>query len=76
MTVRNVLIQEGNADILKYNGLIYSNVTELHWFKEIMEKKKKGKKIGEIKKVTKIQLFFYGLISYKVTKRHINIRHG
>jgi hypothetical protein len=58
VTARDVLIENENADVLKYNGFMYSNVTELEWFEEKKSNVQKGKKIGEIKRVTTSSLFF------------------
>ncbi|MEH7226673.1 hypothetical protein V7112_22985 [Bacillus sp. JJ1566] len=32
VTARDVLKQNDDADVLKYNGFMYSNVTDLEWF--------------------------------------------
>ncbi|WHX42589.1 hypothetical protein QNH36_10870 [Mesobacillus sp. AQ2] len=68
MTARDVLKQNENADILKYDGFIYSNVTEHEWFEENKDRHQKGKKIGEIKKVTTSSLFFTNLSATKLPK--------
>ncbi len=49
VTARDVLKQNDNADILKYDGFIYSNVTNLEWFEKEMDQIKKGEEIGKIK---------------------------
>ncbi|MCM3233552.1 MULTISPECIES: hypothetical protein [unclassified Mesobacillus] len=68
VTARDVLKQNENADILKYDGFIYSNVTEHEWFEENKDRQQKGKKIGEIKKVTTSSLFFTNLSATKLPK--------
>lgn len=68
VTARDVLKQNENADILKYDGFIYSNVTEHEWFEENKDRHQKGKKIGEIKKVTTSSLFFTNLSATKLPK--------
>ncbi|MBT2644994.1 hypothetical protein J7I80_22495 [Bacillus sp. ISL-41] len=52
VTARGVLKQNDKADILKYDGFIYSNVTNLEWFENEKDQIKKGEEIGKIKKVT------------------------
>ena len=58
VTARDVLKQNEDADILKYEGFIYSNATDLEWFQEVKDRIQKGEEIGKIKKVTKSGLFF------------------
>ncbi|WLR57265.1 hypothetical protein LC048_10610 [Mesobacillus subterraneus] len=56
------------ADILRYNGFMYNNVTELEWFEEKKSNIQKGKEIGEIKKVTTSSLFFTDFSATKLPK--------
>ncbi|MCM3572369.1 hypothetical protein M3172_04160 [Mesobacillus subterraneus] len=66
VTARDVLKQNDNADILKYDGFIYSNVTNLEWFKKEKERIKKGEEIGKIKKVTTSSMFFTNFSATKL----------
>ncbi len=66
VTARDVLKQNDSADILKFDGFIYSNVTDLEWFQENKDRHQKGKKIGEIKKVTTSSLFFTNFSATKL----------
>lgn len=68
VTARDVLKQNDNADILKFDGFIYSNVTNLEWFEKNKNKDQhqKGKKVGEIKKVTTSSWFFTNLSATKL----------
>ncbi|CAM3818073.1 hypothetical protein [Mesobacillus thioparans] len=68
VTARDVLKHNDNADILKFDGFIYSNVTDLEWFEENKDRHQKGKKIGEIKKVTTSSLFFANFSSTKLPR--------
>lgn len=68
VTARDVLKQNQDADILKYDGLIYSNVTKLEWFQEEKNQIQKGEEIGKIKKVTTSSLFFTNFSATKLPK--------
>ncbi|UYZ23939.1 hypothetical protein [Mesobacillus jeotgali] len=68
VTARDVLKQNDNADILKYDGFIYSNVTNLEWFEKEKERIQKGEEIGKIKKVTTSSLFFTNFSATKLPK--------
>ena len=68
VTARDVLKQNEDADILKYDGFIYSNVTFLEWFQEGKDQIQKGEEIGKIKKVTTSSLFFTNLSATKLPK--------
>ncbi|WP_226641475.1 hypothetical protein [Mesobacillus subterraneus] len=68
VTARDVLKQNQDADILKYDGFIYSNVTFLEWFQEDKEQLRKGEEIGKIKKETTSSLFFTNLSATKLPK--------
>jgi hypothetical protein len=68
VTARDVLKQNDNADILKYDGFIYSNVTNLEWFEKEKDQIKKGEEIGKIKKVTRSSLFFTNFSATKLPK--------
>ncbi|MFD1779133.1 hypothetical protein ACFSFW_10680 [Fredinandcohnia salidurans] len=68
VTARDVLKQNHDADVLKYNGFMYNNVTDLEWFKKDKSKFQKGKEIGEIKKVTNSSLFFTNFSATKLPK--------
>jgi len=71
VTARDVLKQNDNADILKYDGFIYSNVTNLEWFENEKDQIKKGEEIGKIKKVTTSSLFFTDFSATKLPKETI-----
>jgi len=68
VTARDVLKTDKNADILKFGGRIYSNVTHLEWFIEKELDYITGEKIGEIKKVTSVSLFFTNYSATKLVK--------
>ncbi len=50
VTAKDVLNQNSDADIFQYNGFIYSNMTDVEWFKNEKEKYVKQNLIGEIEK--------------------------
>lgn len=50
VTARDVLKRNEDADVFKYNGLMYNNVTDHEWFEKEKSRFQKGEKIGEIKK--------------------------
>lgn len=52
VTARDVLKNNEDADILMYNGFIYSNVTDLDWFQKDSNRYTKGEHLGDIKKTT------------------------
>lgn len=68
VTARDVLKGNDGADVLKYNGFMYNNVTELEWFEKMKSNIQKGKEIGEIKKVTSSSLFFTNFSATKLPK--------
>jgi hypothetical protein len=68
VTARDVLKRNEDADVLKYNGFMYNNVTDLEWFEEMKSNIQKGKEIGEIKKVTTSSLFFTEFSATKLPK--------
>ncbi|MED3550744.1 hypothetical protein [Cytobacillus praedii] len=43
-------------DIIKYEGRIYSNISQLDWFEKEKNKYQKGERIGEIKRISKSYL--------------------
>lgn len=68
VTARDVLKQNHDVDVLKYNGFMYSNVTDLEWFNNKKSMFQKGNEIGEIKKVTNSSLFFTNFSATKLPK--------
>ncbi|MEW8971842.1 MAG: hypothetical protein AB2411_14530 [Mesobacillus sp.] len=68
VTSRDVLKQNEDADILKYEGFIYSNATDLEWFQEVKDRIQKGEEIGKIKKATTSSLFFSNFSATKLPK--------
>ncbi|WP_158651529.1 hypothetical protein [Mesobacillus jeotgali] len=68
VTARDVLKRNEGADVLKFNGFMYNNVTNLEWFEEKKSNIQKGKEIGEIKKVTTSSLFFTDFSATKLPK--------
>lgn len=68
VTARDVLKSNEDADVLKYNGFMYNNVTELDWFEKMKSNIHKGKEIGKIKKVTSSSLFFTNFSATKLAK--------
>ncbi|WP_057765216.1 hypothetical protein [Cytobacillus praedii] len=43
-------------DMIKYEGRIYSNISQLDWFEKEKNKYQKGERIGEIKRISKSYL--------------------
>jgi len=68
VTARDVLKRNHDADVLKYNGFMYNNVTDLEWFMKDKSMFQKGNEIGEIKKVTNSSLFFTNFSATKLPK--------
>lgn len=68
VSARDVLKGNEDADVLKYNGFMYNNVTNLEWFEKIKSNFKIGNKIGEIQKVTTSSLFFTDFSATKLPK--------
>lgn len=63
---RDILKGNPNADILKLDGLIYTNVTKRKWTE--MESYAKGGKIGEIKNTTTNAWLFLNLYATNLPK--------
>ncbi|MRG86061.1 hypothetical protein [Salinibacillus xinjiangensis] len=57
-TAKDILKNNPEADILKLDGFVYSNVTNREWIQDT--KYAKGDKIGEIKKQTSNTTWWYG----------------
>ncbi|TCJ04532.1 hypothetical protein [Cytobacillus praedii] len=71
----NFLKMDEDRDIIKYNGRIYSNATELEWFDKKKSKFQKGKKLGEIKKHKNTTSLFWGnLTANKLQKEQYCIK--
>ena len=73
VTARDVLKQNSDADILMYKGRIYSNMTEVEWFKQKKEKYIKHNLIGEIDKQSTNSIGFNDMTATKLpvgTKVH------
>lgn len=68
ITAGDVLNADKEADILKYDGRIYSNTTDLEWFEKEKSKFKKGEKLGEIRKVQASPLFFGNFSATKLSE--------
>jgi len=66
VTANDVLKQNPDADIFQYNGLIYSNVSDLEWFEEKMELFSKQKLLTEIEKQAKSSFGFKNLTATKL----------
>ncbi|MFD2043825.1 hypothetical protein ACFSTA_07005 [Ornithinibacillus salinisoli] len=65
-TAKEILNGNPNADILKLDGLIYSNASDLEWIKS--KEYTKGDKIGEIKKQTTNTLWYRNFYASKLPK--------
>lgn len=48
VTAKDVLKQNGEADIFQYNGFIYSNMTEVDWFQKEKQNYIKHDEIGAV----------------------------
>ncbi len=57
-----------DRDVIKYEGRIYSNATELEWFGKVKGKYQKEGKIGEIKRQKVSPLFMWNFSSTKLPK--------
>ncbi|THE10011.1 hypothetical protein E1I69_20215 [Bacillus timonensis] len=57
-----------DQDTLKYEGRIYSNITELDWFEKEKSSYPKGKRIGEIKRNSKSPLLMRNFSATKLPK--------
>ncbi|TYS69623.1 hypothetical protein FZC76_05140 [Sutcliffiella horikoshii] len=70
MTARDVLKQNKDADIIEYDGKIFSNVTNLDWFENDRENISfsKDNYIGKIQKQTTSSLLFDDLSATKLPK--------
>ncbi|MGD7054263.1 hypothetical protein [Sutcliffiella horikoshii] len=70
VTARDVLKQNKDADIIEYDGKIFSNVTNLGWFANDTENISfsKDNYIGEIQKQTTSSLLFNDLSATKLPK--------
>lgn len=55
-TVRDILGDNQDADILKLDGLVYGNVTDVDWVQD--REYKKGGKIGEVRNKTQNSWWF------------------
>ncbi|WIF99287.1 MULTISPECIES: hypothetical protein [Pontibacillus] len=70
VTARDVLKQDKDADILKYNGRIFSNVTSLEWFEDDKQNVpfSKDHYVAEVKNQTKSIRRFSDLSATKLPK--------
>lgn len=60
---------ETDRDIVKYDGRIYSNITDLDWFTdEEKGKYQKGERIGEVKKNSRSSLLLWNFSATKLQK--------
>lgn len=68
MTATDVLKQNKDADIIQYDGFIFSNVTSLKWFEDSKENDLFSKKyfLGNIKKQTTTSWLFSDLSASKL----------
>lgn len=57
-----------DEDIIKYEGRIYSNTTELEWYEKEKNKYHKGERIGEIKITSKSLLTLWNFSATKLPK--------
>ncbi|MFO1443360.1 hypothetical protein KDN24_09085 [Bacillus sp. Bva_UNVM-123] len=57
-----------DKDIIKYEGRIYSNITELDWFEKEKSRYQKGETIGEIKRISKSSLSLWNFSATKLPK--------
>ena len=58
-----------DRDIIKYEGRIYSNITELDWFDEEDKSRiQKGEEIGEIRGTSKFSLLLWNYSATKLQK--------
>ncbi len=70
VTARDVLKQNKDADIIEYDGKIFSNVTNLGWFENDRENISfsKDNYVGKIQKQTTSSLLFNNLSATKLPK--------
>jgi hypothetical protein len=57
-----------DIDVIKYEGRIYSNITELDWFKKEKNKYHKGERLGEIRRLSRSSLLLWDLSATKLPK--------
>lgn len=62
------LKKDQDIDVVKYEGRIYSNITELDWFKKEKSKSQKGERLGEIRRLSKSSLLFRNFSATKLPK--------
>lgn len=67
---------KSDKDIIKYEGRIYSNITENDWFKKEKNKYLKGESIGEIKRTSKSLLTLWNFSATKLPKGTILYNTG
>ncbi|KOP81325.1 hypothetical protein LIS82_06825 [Cytobacillus solani] len=63
-----VLKIDEDRDIIKYDGRIYSNATDLEWFDEEKNRFQKGQKIGEIKRQKDTSILWGNFTANKLVK--------
>lgn len=64
-----------DRDIIKYNGRIYSNITGADWLdEEEKSRNKKGDRIGEIKRTSKLALLLWDFSATKLPKGTVLFR--
>jgi hypothetical protein len=70
VTARDVLKRNKDADIIQYDGFIFSNVTHLDWFENDKENITFSKEylLGEIEKQTANSLWFVDMTASKLPK--------
>lgn len=68
VTVRDVLKTNSEADIIKYNDSVYSNVTNSEWFQDHKNLYKKGEEVGEVRKQSTNSFTFSNFTASKLPK--------
>jgi hypothetical protein len=62
------LEKDNDRDIIKYEGRIYSNITELDWFEKEKSSYLKGERIGEVNSLSKSSILFWNFSATKLPK--------
>ncbi|MEQ2529290.1 hypothetical protein EKG37_07410 [Robertmurraya yapensis] len=62
------LEKDNDRDIIKYEGRIYSNITEVDWFEKEKSRYPKVKRIGAIKRLSKSSFLLWNFSATKLPK--------
>ncbi|WP_409250583.1 hypothetical protein V1502_10400 [Bacillus sp. SCS-153A] len=61
------ILSNTDKDIIKFDGRIYSNITDAHWFEEEEKNRyQKGERLGEIKRTSNSSLLIWNFSATKL----------